>query len=69
VNIEPVKPRRKSPDEAPHDGTTRPSEAPLDPGAAESYDDVQPGRFKGDSHSSVDAAVADPDVDDSIGGE
>jgi len=50
-------------------GKTRPSDAPLDEGAAESYKDVQPKGFKDQPRSSIEAAISDPDVDDSEGGE
>ena len=53
----------------PLDGKTRPPDAPLDQGAAESYREVQPAGFKDHPRSSIDAAVADPDVEDTEGGE
>jgi hypothetical protein len=53
----------------PHDGTTRPPEAPLNEGVAESFREVEPAGFQDDPASAVEAAVADPDVDDSEGGE
>jgi hypothetical protein len=51
------------------DGQTRPPDAPLDAGAAESFREVEPEGFKDHPRSSIDAAVSDPDVDDSEGGE
>ena len=51
------------------DGKTRPPNAALNEGAAESYREVQPEGFKDHPRSSLEAAVVDPDVDDSIGGE
>jgi hypothetical protein len=71
-----MKPKKSKPptgatarEERTQDGRTRPAGAPLDKDAAESYNEVQPERFKGDARSSIEAAVADPDVDDTIGGE
>jgi hypothetical protein len=64
------KPKTKPQDPAPaRDGKTRPPEAALDPAASDSFDEVQPARFRGHSRSSIEAAVVDPDVEDSIGGE
>ena len=51
------------------DGETRPANAPLDEGAAESFRAVQPEGFKDHPRSSIDAAVSDPDMDDTEGGE
>ena len=51
------------------DGKTRPPDAPLDEGAAESFREVEPMGFQDDPRSSIEAAVVDPDVDDSEGGE
>ena len=59
----PIKPTK------PHNGKTRPPSAPLDEGAAESYREVQPPGFKDHPRSSIEAAVVDPDVADSEGGE
>lgn len=53
----------------PHDGTTRPPEAPLNEGVAESFREVEPAGYQDDPASAVEAAVTDPDVDDSEGGE
>lgn len=53
----------------PHDGTIRSPEAPLNEGVAESFREVEPAGFADDPGSAVEAAVADPDVDDSEGGE
>ena len=53
----------------PQDGQTRPPGAPLNEGSDESYRDVQPAGFKDHPSSSIEAAVVDPDVDDSEGGE
>ena len=50
-------------------GATRPPEAPFDKELTDSFNEVQPDRFRGNSRSSVEAGVVDPDVDDSIGGE
>lgn len=53
-------------DQKPEGGQTRPPDAPLNPGAAEGYEEAVP---KGDAHWSQKAAVSDPDVDDTKGGE
>ncbi len=51
------------------EGKTRAPDVPLDEGAAESYNEVQPEGFKDHPRSSIEAAVVDPDVQDSEGGE
>jgi hypothetical protein len=51
------------------DGQTRAPDAPLDEGSAESFHEVQPAGFKDHPRSSIEAAVVDPDVEDSEGGE
>jgi hypothetical protein len=51
------------------DGKTRSPDSPLDEGAAESFRAVEPAGFGQDPRSSIEAAVVDPDVDDSKGGE
>jgi hypothetical protein len=56
-------------DRKPEGGITRSSDAPLDMGAAQSYEDVEPEGFQDGARWSLQAAVSDPDVDDSIGGE
>jgi hypothetical protein len=48
---------------------TRPPEAPLDENVARSYLEVQPPGFGENPRSSIEAAVVDPDVDDTEGGE
>lgn len=53
----------------PHDGTTRSPQTPLNEGVAESFREVEPAGFADHPGSSVEAAVVDPDVDDSEGGE
>ena len=50
-------------------GQIRAADAPLDPGAAEAFREVEPEGFKDDPRESIEAAIADPDVDDSEGGE
>jgi len=50
-------------------GETRSMDAPLDEGAAESFREVEPAGFKDHPRSSIEAAVSDPDVEDSNGGE
>ena len=66
-----MKPRRPKPDDfqKPHLGRTRSPEAPLNEGVAESFREVEPPGFADHPGSSVDAALVDPDVDDSEGGE
>ncbi|MCR4295076.1 MAG: hypothetical protein NUW21_06045 [Elusimicrobia bacterium] len=56
-------------DQKPEGGATRPPDAPLDMGAAESFEAVEPAAFQGDARWSIKAAVSDPDVEDTIGGE
>lgn len=56
-------------DQKPAGGDTRPPDAPLDADAAESYDAVEPALYGGNARWSLQAAVSDPDVEDSIGGE
>lgn len=41
----------------PHEGKTRPPEAPLNEGAAASYRKVQPADFQDHPRSSIEAAV------------
>ncbi len=53
----------------PEGGKTRPVGAPLDKELTDTFNEVQPERFRGDSRSSIEAGAVDPDVDDSIGGE
>ena len=53
----------------PFEGKTRAPDVPLNEGAAESYKEVQPEGFKDHPRSSIEAAVVDPDVQDSEGGE
>jgi hypothetical protein len=66
-----MKPIRPKPHEfdQPHDGRTRPPEEPLNEGVAESFREVEPPDFQDHPHSSLEAAMVDPDVDDSEGGE
>jgi hypothetical protein len=54
---------------SPGGGKTRPPEAPLEEEAADSFREVEPEGFGDDPRSSIEAAVVDPDVDDSEGGE
>lgn len=56
-------------DRKPEGGATRPPDAPLDMGAAESFAAVEPPAFRDHSRWSIQAAVSDPDVEDTIGGE
>ncbi len=51
------------------DGNTRGPDAPLNEGAAESFQEVEPTGFKDHPRSSIEAAVVDPDVEDTKGGE
>lgn len=53
----------------PQGGSIRAPEAPLDKDLTDTFNQVQPKRFRGHSRSSIEAGVVDPDVDDSIGGE
>jgi hypothetical protein len=66
-----MKPKRPAPNDfaPPHAGTTRPPESPLNEGVAESFREVEPADFRDHPRSSLEAAVVDPDVDDSEGGE
>lgn len=48
---------------------TRPANAPLDQELTDTFNEVQAEKFRGDSHSSIDATIADPDVEDTKGGE
>lgn len=68
-----MKPKMPKPSAVPStksvDGKTRPPEAPLDEGSAESFREVQPAGFKDHPRSSIEAAVVDPDADDTEGGE
>lgn len=56
-------------DQKPEGGETRSADAPLDAGAEQSYEEVEPAPFKDDPRWSIEAAVSDPDVEDTIGGE
>ena len=53
----------------PQEGKTRSPDVPLNEGAAESFREVEPEGFKDHPRSSIEAAVVDPDVADSEGGE
>lgn len=53
----------------PPGGHTRPPTAPLERELEESYEQVQPPGFGGYARSSIDAAVTDADVEDTIGAE
>lgn len=53
----------------PHNGATRSPESPLNEGVAEAFLEVEPAGFSDHPRSSIDAALVDPDVDDSEGGE
>jgi hypothetical protein len=67
MKLKKAKPKHQ--DEAPRDGKTRGPEAELDKEASDSFNEVQPARFRGNARSSIEAAVVDPDVEDTIGGE
>lgn len=56
-------------DQKPEGGATRPANAPLDMGAAESFEAVEPPAFRSDARWSIQAAISDPDIEDTIGGE
>jgi hypothetical protein len=66
-----MKPRRPTAGDfaPPHSGTTRLPEAPLNEGVAEAFREVEPPGFRDHPESSQEAALVDPDVDDSEGGE
>jgi hypothetical protein len=66
--MKPIRPKPGAFD-APHDGTTRPPEAPLNEGVTEAFREVEPPGFEDLPRSSLEAALVDPDVDDSEGGE
>jgi hypothetical protein len=51
------------------DGKTRPPSEPLDEVVAEAYRQVQPPGFKDHPRSSIEAAVVDPDMQDTEGAE
>ncbi|MDD5305231.1 MAG: hypothetical protein PHS14_19205 [Elusimicrobia bacterium] len=48
---------------------TRAPDVPLDLGAEVSFSEVEPAAFRSDPNWSIMAAVSDPDVEDTIGGE
>ncbi|MDP3543082.1 MAG: hypothetical protein Q8T11_11510 [Elusimicrobiota bacterium] len=50
-------------------GRTRRPEEPFDKQLTDSFNEVQPELFRGNSRSSVEAGIVDPDVEDTIGGE
>jgi hypothetical protein len=54
---------------APWGGRTRGADAPLDAGAEKSFEDTEPAGFGDEPRHSIEAAVSDPDMDDTIGGE
>ena len=66
--MKPIRPKPNTFD-LPHDGRTRPPEAALNEGVAESFREVEPPDFQDHPRSSLEAAMVDPDVDDSKGGE
>ena len=51
------------------DGKTRTPDSRLEAGTAKAFEAVEPEGFKDHVRSSIEAAVVDPDVDDSEGGE
>jgi hypothetical protein len=59
-------------DQAPQGGRTRGPEAALEKEEKEGYEDSEPSEAvanKDDARWSIDAAVSDPDVEDTKGGE
>ncbi len=50
-------------------GKTRPANEPLDKELTDTFNEVQAEKFRGNAHSSIDATIADPDVEDTKGGE
>ena len=72
MNINSNRPRKTKDidmDRVPAGGKTRAPDAPFDKELTDTFNEVQPERFRGNSHSAVDAGVIDPDLDDTIGGE
>ena len=65
----PTRKTKEIADQEPQGGRIRPSEAPLDKELTDTFNEVQPEAYRGHSRSSIDAGVADPDADDTIGGE
>lgn len=43
--------------------------APFDTDLADAFNAVQPEGYQGDGSASIETGVADPDVEDTIGGE
>ncbi len=50
-------------------GETRPASEPLEDTEKDSFEEVQPKGFKDEAEHSIDAAISDPDVEDTKGGE
>jgi len=50
-------------------GETRPQSEPLEDTEKEGFKDAQLPGFKDHGEHSIDSAVSDPDVEDTIGGE
>jgi hypothetical protein len=66
-----MKPRRSTAADfaPPNPATIRAPEVPLNEGVAEAFREVEPPGFRDHPESSQEAAMVDPDVDDSEGGE
>lgn len=63
------RPASESPLSRPHRGRTRPPGVPVGDEVVESFREVEPPGFRDHPASAVDAAAADPDVEDTEGGE
>lgn len=53
----------------PAGGETRPASEPLEDSESEGFTDSQLPGFQDNPEHSIEAAVSDPDVEDTIGGE
>jgi hypothetical protein len=69
MNEKPRKTKDIDLDRKPQGGETRSPEAPFDKELTDTFNEVQPEDFRGNSRSSVEAAAVDPDIDDTEGGE
>jgi hypothetical protein len=52
-----------------HHRPAKAPKAPVDSVVTQAFRDVEPPGFQDNPYSSVDAAIADPDVEDTEGGE
>lgn len=67
--MEPQRKTRDIADQDPQGGPIRAAEEPLDKELTDTFNEVQPEDFRGHSRQSIESGVADPDVDDTKGGE